>query len=132
MIRSTIFALAAAVAAIAGAATAQPAAQAQPQQAITAAVLVERMQPHLPRPFSGGSVLTGARAEGNMLIMTVEVPAAWPPSGRDSFVRGFVTGICGQPQNPFFDNRISVRIDITSAGSDAVQQGEVISRCPER
>jgi len=125
------------VAALALAAASTSAAPAQPPppgaaEPITAELLVERVRPHLPRDFPQGARLVAARAEGQMVIMTVEVPGEWLDEGRGAFERSFITGFCAERENIFFDNGISVRIDTRPRGAAGdPRTGTVISRCPD-
>lgn len=125
MIRSILFAIA-----LAGAA-APLAAQPQPGERITAEALVERVRPHLPRDFQHGARLVAARAEGQMVVMTVEVPADWLTAGIGTFERFFIAGFCDDRENIFFDNGISIRVDTSARGSSAAPRaGTVFSSCP--
>jgi hypothetical protein len=93
--------------------------------------MVEGMRPHLPRQFSGGAILRAARAEGDLVIMTVEVPPEWMAEGVAVFTQAFTTGMCSQRDNPFFDNGLSLRIDTLTGGGQPTT-GAVISGCPGR
>jgi glucose/arabinose dehydrogenase len=110
---------------------AQAPAPAQPPQRLTASMMVDGLRPHLPREFDGGATLRAARAEGDLVIFTVEVPPHWLSAGVAVFTQGFTDGMCRAPENPFFDNGISIRID-TVTGRGEPTTGQVISRCPGR
>ena len=133
MSRISFFTLGAA-ALIAGApvaARSAPASAVSQPRRMTAAAMVDGMRPLLPRQFEGGAVLRAARAEGDLVIMTVEVPPQWMAQGVAVFTQAFTAGMCSQRDNPFFDNGLSLRID-TFSGSAEPTTGQVISGCPGR
>jgi hypothetical protein len=134
MIRTLAAALALAAASVT-LASAQPK---QPQPApqgerVTAELLVARVRPHLPQDFAHGSRLVDTRAEGQMVIMVVEVPGEWLEQGRAVFERSFIMGFCSEGENIFFDNGISVRIDTLTRGAGGnPRTGTVFTACPPR
>jgi hypothetical protein len=131
MIRILAAALAIAAASVT-AASAQP-KQAQQGERITAELLVARVRPNLPQDFPQGARLVDTRAEGQTVIMVVEVPGEWLDQGRAVFERSFIMGFCSEGENIFFDNGISVRIDTVPRGTGRdPQPGTVVSSCPAR
>lgn len=129
MFFNAIYALALAASAPAPAATA-PAAQPAQQQRVTAALLTERMRPHLPRAFNQGAQLVAVRAEGETVVMTVDVPEEWLDEGIATFERFFLMGLCSERENIFFDNGISVRIDTFTSARREPRAGNVLNACP--
>lgn len=130
MIRIFIRALALAAAASTVAASASW-AQVAATEKLTAQLIVERVRPHVPRGFDQGSRLVGIRAEGEMVVLSVEVPPEWLGRGVAEFERFFFAGFCGGSARVFFDNGIAVRIDTRALGTNGEHRpGTVVTVCP--
>ena len=126
MFFNALYAFALAASAPAPAQAAQPAQE----QRVTASLLAERMRPHLPRAFNQGAQLVAARAEGETVVMTIDVPTEWLDEGIATFERFFLMGLCSERENIFFDNGISVRIDTVTSARREPRAGAVLSACP--
>lgn len=106
-------------------------AQVAEKERLTAQLIVERVRPHLPRDFDQGSRLVGIRAEGEMVVLSVEVPPEWLGRGVAEFERFFFAGFCGSSSRVFFDNGIAVRIDTRALGTKGEHRpGTVVTACP--
>lgn len=129
MIRIFIRALALVAAASAG--TVGPAwAQVAEKERLTAQLIVERVRPHVPRDFDQGSRLVGIRAEGEMVVLSVEVPPEWMDRGVAEFERFFFAGFCTASARVFFDHGIAVRFDTRVRGSAGEHRpGTVFTAC---
>lgn len=113
-------------------AAAQPAAPAPDSvRFATATEIAAAMQGDLPRQLSGGFVLTAARADGAVLVLTVEIPAASAGAMESSqFAFLIARGFCQGPRaQAMFDHGLRLRID-TATGGAAPAPGTVIERCP--
>jgi hypothetical protein len=108
------------------AAVAQPAATPSPQAAASA--IAGAMQAQLPMEAQG-IVMRRVRAEGDLLIVTVELPADATEHNRSEYVRGFMIGVCQVQPAPLFESRVRLRID-TYTQSSAPRQSEIFTRCP--
>jgi hypothetical protein len=83
----------------------------------------------LGRDLGDGTVLTAARAEGQMLVLVMDGPPGWRarlyPDGVD---QGFLGGFCQGGRSSFFDGR-TLRVDTTEAGANPMR-GQVLTACP--
>lgn len=113
-------------------AAAQPAAPAPAAEHIpSAAEIAAAMQGGLPRQLSGGFVLTAARADGALLILTMEVPAEAGAMDSSLFALNIARGFCRGPRaQSMFEHGLRMRIDTASGGAPPAP-GTVIERCPE-
>jgi hypothetical protein len=106
------------------AASAQPA----PSPQAAASAIAEAMQGQLPME-TNGIAMRRVHAEGDMLVVTVELPASASDHDRSEYVRGFIAGACDTQPNPLFESRVRLRID-TYTQSSAPRRSEVFTRCP--
>lgn len=108
------------------------AAQSAPAPALTppaaAALVADAMQRELPMELNG-IVMRRVRAEGDLMIITVELPADSTDRNHTDYVRGFIVGACETQPNPLFENGIRVRVDTYPQGG-ATRESEVFTRCP--
>ena len=110
----------------AAAAAAQPASRGSPSQA--ASRVAEAMQAQLPVD-SNGIVMRRVHADGDLLVVTVELPATATEQNHIEYVSGFMSGTCQTRPNPLFENGIRLRIDTYPTGG-TTRQSEVFTRCP--
>ena len=104
------------------------AAQPAPSPIAAASAIADAMQAQLPMEMDG-IVMRRVQAEGDMLVVTVELPADATDQNRSEYVRGFMAGACESQPNPLFENRVRLRID-TYTPNSAPRQSEVFTRCP--
>lgn len=103
-----------------------------PQPPITAATVAEAIQPRLPQRFSPEVAMVAAAAEGDLLILTFEVPeimliGATPEGVSSRFSQGF----CGPPAGrTLLQGRMSLRVDARTPGGGRSVQGAVLETCP--
>jgi hypothetical protein len=92
-----------------------PAAEFHP---ITAAQVAAAAAPRLPQSFGDYGTLTRAAAEGSMLVLTYEVPAAVAAAvPADELARRNIVPFCASSLGePFFRSGNSLRVDIAVAG----------------
>ena len=95
---------------------------------LTSAQKMERvLAPVLPKSVGEGGVIKSAKAEEDILVLTVQVPAS--PFSRDETSRMFAAGFClNDRAEKFFRDGGKLRFDF--AGS--VEAGNVIESCPAR
>ena len=113
-------------------AAAQPAPPAADNERFpSAGEIATAIQGSLPRPLSGGFVLTAARADGALLILTMEIPASSAGAMEsDQFALLIARGFCRGPRaQAMFEHGLRMRID-TATGGAAPVPGTVIERCP--
>ena len=107
----------------------QPAA---PARRIDAATVATAIQPKLPQRFSPEIAMVGAAAEGDLLILTFEVPevmliGATPEGVSARFSQGF----CGPEAGRFLlQGPMSLRVDARTPGNGRSVRGAVLERCP--
>lgn len=97
----------------------------------TAANFARGMQPSIGRRFEGGLTFSGARAEGNRLILTLDGPQGWRGrTGMRDITHSFLSGFCRQQTEwNYFGGGRTLQIEALEAGRDP-SLGEVIDRCP--
>ena len=100
----------------------------QDTPAAAASMAAESMQPRLPME-SNGIVMRRVHAEGDLLVVTVELPVEATDRDHSDYVGGFIVGACRTQPNPLFERRVRMRID-TYAQGRATRQSEVFSSCP--
>jgi len=113
-------------AAIAG----QPAPAAAPP--IDARVVASAIQPKLPQRFSPEIAMVAAAAEGDLLVLTFEVPEAMligaTPEGVSSrFSHGFCSPEAGRR---LLSGPMALRIDARTPGGGRSVRGAVLETCP--
>lgn len=107
---------------------------AQPQASpapIDAATVATAIQPRLPRRFSADVAMTGAMAEGDLLILRFEVSAAALAGATPDLVSArFSASFCGVPGGrELLDGPMRLRAD--ARGPDGrIVQGAVLETCP--
>ena len=109
---------------------AQPAPQ--PARAIDAGVVASAIQPKLPQRFSPEIAMVAAAAEGDLLVLTFEVPEAMligaTPEGVSSrFAQGFCTPEAGRL---LLRGPMALRIDARTPGGGLSVRGAVLETCP--
>lgn len=78
----------------------------------------------------GGIRITSVRAEGNSLIITVDVVSG--AIDRAAAAANFVVGFCrGDAETSFFGRGLTLRVDATVRGRDLLT-GTPLTSCPER
>jgi hypothetical protein len=109
---------------------AQPAAAAPAR--IDAATVASAIQPKLPQRFSPEIAMVAAAAEGDLLILTYEVPevmliGATPEGVSARFAQAFCAPEAGRflLQGP-----MSLRVDARTPGGGRSVRGAVLERCP--
>jgi hypothetical protein len=110
----------------------QPAAPLVPDPAYlpSAAEIAARMQSELPQALPDGFTITAARAEGAMLILTMEIPPAVGAMAGSRFAFNIARGFCRGPRaQALFDSGLRLRIDTTHNNGPLVR-GTVIETCP--
>lgn len=97
---------------------------------LTSAQKMERvLAPVLPKSVGEGGVIKSAKAEEDILVLTVQVPAS--PFSRDETSRMFAAGFClNDRAEKFFRDGGKLRFDFAVDGS--VEAGNVIESCPAR
>lgn len=105
-------------------------APAQPQ--ITAATVATAIQPRLPQRFSPEVAMVAAAAEGDLLVLTFEVPEAMligaTPEGVSS---RFSQGFCAPPAGRLLlEGPMALRVDARAPGGARAVQGAVLQNCP--
>ena len=97
---------------------------------LTSAQKMERvLAPVLPKSVGEGGVIKSAKAEEDILVLTVQVPAS--PFTRDETSRMFAGGFClNDRAEKFFRDGGRLRFDLAVDGS--VEAGNVIESCPAR
>ena len=97
---------------------------------LTSAQKMERvLAPVLPKSVGEGGVIKSAKAEEDILVLTVQVPAS--PFSRDETSRMFAAGFClNDRAEKFFRDGGKLRFDLAVDGS--VEAGNVIESCPAR
>jgi len=109
---------------------ARGAAQAAPAAVPDAEPMAAGMRRSLPIP-AGPGMIVDARAEGNLLILTIEAPTERITGvAREVIAGAFATGFCRQHGRAFFEAGYRIRVDPKVPGSSAVT-GIVTDRCPE-
>ena len=105
-----------------------PPAIAQPQAG--AAPFARQLQ-HLVGQQRSGVVLRAIRAEGNMLVFTLDGGTGWRAFVPiDAISRDQLAAFCRRPDvRRYFNGRRSVRVDTTEAGRRR-WPGRPLSRCP--
>ncbi|HEX8527963.1 hypothetical protein [Allosphingosinicella sp.] len=104
-------------------------ALAQPASAPEAAAsaVANAMRGQLPME-TNGIVMRRVDAQGDLLIITVELPSGASDLDRSEYVRGFIAGTCETQPNPLFANRVRLRID--TYVQSVAQQSAVFTDCP--
>ena len=93
----------------------------------SAASFAGRLQEFVGKPLAGTIILSAARAEGNVLIITLDAPN-WEGDDRTKVPALFLTGFCeGGDAGYFSVNRM--RIDTLEGGRN-LMTGAVIEKCP--
>jgi hypothetical protein len=116
--------------ALAAALGAQPAAPPAPK--IDAATVAAAIQPRLPQRFSPEIAMVAAAAEGDLLILTFEVPelmliGATPEGVSARFSQGF----CGpEAGRRLLQGAMALRIDARTPGGGRAIRGTVLESCP--
>lgn len=97
---------------------------------LTSAQKMERvLAPVLPKSVGEGGVIKSVKAEEDILVLTVQVPAS--PFTRDETSRMFAAGFClNDRAEKFFRDGGKLRFDLAVDGS--VEAGNVIESCPAR
>ena len=97
---------------------------------LTSAQKMERvLAPVLPKSVGEGGVIKSVKAEEDILVLTVQVPAS--PFTRDETSRMFAAGFClNDRAEKFFRDGGRLRFDLAVDGS--VEAGNVIESCPAR
>ena len=100
------------------------------ETSLTPAQKMERvLSPVLPKSLGEGGAIKSAKAEGDTLVLTVEVPAS--PFTRDETSRMFAAGFClNDRAEKFFRDGGKLRFDLAVDGS--VEAGKAIESCPTR
>jgi hypothetical protein len=84
----------------------------------TAAEIAASVQSELPRALDGGLMVIAARAEGALLILTVEVPAAVGAMASDRFALNIARGFCQGPDaGEIFASGLRLRVIAPSAAA---------------
>lgn len=103
-----------------------------PQPPITASTVAAEIQPRLPQRFSPEVAVIAAAAEGDLLILTFEVPevmllGATPEGVSSRFSQGF----CGPPAGRLLlEGPMALRIDAHTPGGGRSVRGTVLEACP--
>lgn len=98
----------------------------------SAAEIAATAQNALPWPLERGAAIVAVRAEGSLLIMTMEVPAAVGAMAGDQFALGIARGFCRGPlAQEIFASGLRLRVDRASGGGAPLRLGTVIESCPE-
>jgi hypothetical protein len=104
---------------------------APPPARIDARTVAAAIQPRLPQRFSPEVAMVAAAAEGDLLILTFEVPevmliGATPGGVSARFSRGF----CGpEAGRRLLEGRMSLRVDARTPGGGRSVQGAVLEAC---
>jgi len=108
-----------------------PATPAGPAPAITAETVAGAIRPRLPQRFSPEVALVDVAAEGNLLVMTVELSAAELASLTPAGVgRAVVNGFCAPPgARELMAGPLAVRIDSRTPGGQTTT-GPAFEACP--
>jgi len=105
---------------------------APPPARIEAATVAAAIQPRLPQRFSPEVAMVAAAAEGDLLILTFEVPEAMligaTPEGVSS---RFSQGFCGpEAGRRLLLGPMSLRVDARTPGGGRSVRGAVLDACP--
>lgn len=98
----------------------------------TAETFAASMQPLIGRDLGEGVTITALRAEGSILVVTMNGPAGWRQTASHPLLEtSFLSGFCedDRPEDSVFVNGLGIRIDTTDGGQDLVR-GRVITACP--
>lgn len=128
--RFTLRVAAAALILCAGAAALPSTTSAQQTPAAAASLVADAMQRQLPLE-ANGMMMRRVHAEGDLLIVTTELPADATEGNHSEYVLGFIAGVCQTPPSALFENRVRLRIDTYSRGGPT-RQSEVFTRCPPK
>lgn len=96
-------------------------------QDMDAAGYAEMLQGHLNQDMAGGIKITAARAEGNLLILTIDAPS-WNGVNRADISGVFAGGFCEEGDGNFFKSN-RMRVDTTEAGK-GLATGTIVEKCP--
>jgi hypothetical protein len=105
---------------------------AAPAPRIDASVVAAAIQPKLPQRFSPEVAMVGAVAEGDLLILTFEVPevmliGATPEGVSARFSQGFCAPEAGRL---LLRGAMSLRVDARTPGAGRAVRGAVLESCP--
>jgi hypothetical protein len=103
-----------------------------PAPQIDARTVAAAIQPRLPQRFSPEVAMVGAAAEGDLLILTFEVPEVMLVGATPEGVSGrFSQGFCGpQAGRILMEGPMSLRVDARTPGGGRSVQGAVLQTCP--
>ena len=120
------------LAACGSAAGAQPPAGEMPTGARRASLVAAEVQSRLPIAMSAGMQLIAARAEGNMLVWVLQVPADAFNDARDHTVLArdsFRVGFCRTDARTLFDQGVTLQVEVTD-GTRPALRFPLIADCP--
>ena len=105
---------------------------APPVPQIDARTVVAAIQPRLPQRFSPEVAMVAAAAEGDLLILTFEVPEVMLVGATPEGVSArFSQGFCGpQAGRLLLQGPMTLRIDARTPGGGRSVRGAVLAACP--
>lgn len=105
-----------------------------PAPAIDARTVAAAIQPRLPQRFSPDVAMVAAAAEGDLLILTFEVPEVMLVGATPEGVSArFSQGFCGpQAGRLLLQGPMTLRVDARTPGGGRAVQGAVLDACPLR
>lgn len=101
-------------------------------QGLNAVSLAAMMQTMVGHPIEGNVRVAAFRADGEILVATLDGPAGWRANGAGEAVTGrFVRDFCQEGPREYFNGANRFRVDTLEGGNNAVP-GRVQTACPGR